>query len=155
VPSGGAGSQSVRFRVDELAARRFAQAVGDLNPRYFDEAAGIAPPTFITSQTSWEPGPLEEDLRYDGVNTARFPGAFTPGRTVLGGSQEIELVRPVLIGEELEVTVQAVETYERESAAGRLLLSVIEARFTDTEGKLVTVVRDTVISTPPAFGREA
>jgi acyl dehydratase len=151
----------VKFTVDALAAQRFAVAVGDLNPIYFELAAAkaaglpglVAPPLFITSQNSWEAGPLTEELAFDGVNPKRFPGAISSERTTLGGSQELEFQRPVLQGETLEVSVEEKESYEKQSSQGTLLIFVIEARFTDSAGELVAVARDSVITAPANFGK--
>lgn len=153
----------MRFTVDPIAAQRFALAVGDLNPIYFDpvaaQAAGlpglVAPPLFITSQNSWEAGPPTEELAFDGVNPKRFPGAISSERTTLGGSQEVEFRRPVLLGETLEVSVEQKESYEREASQGTLRIFVIEARFTDSAGELVAVARDSVITAPANFGKAA
>lgn len=153
----------MKFTVDALAAQRFALAVGDLNPIYFDaaaaEAAGftgvVAPALFITSQNSWEAGPPTGELALDGVNPKRFPGAISSERTTLGGSQEIEFRRPVVTGETLQVSVEKKESYERQSSQGTLLIFVIETRFTDDAGQLVVVARDSVITAPAKFGKAA
>jgi acyl dehydratase len=151
----------VKFTVDAVAAQRFAVAVGDLNPIYFEPAAAkaaglpglVAPPLFITSQNSWEAGPRTEELAFDGVNPQRFPGAISSERTTLGGSQELEFQRPVLLGETLEVIVEQKESFEKQSSQGTLLIFVIEARFTDSRGELVAVARDSVITAPANFGK--
>jgi acyl dehydratase len=153
----------VKFTVDRLAAQRFALACGDDNPLYFDPAAAkaaglpglIAPPLFITSQNSWESGPATEELAFDGVNPGRFPGAISSDRTTLGGSQEVELQRPVRIGETLEVSVELKDSFEKESSQGTLRIFVIEARFTDADGELVAIALDSVITAPAKFGTPA
>jgi acyl dehydratase len=150
----------VKFTVDPLAAQRFALACGDDNPLYFDLAAAraaglpglIAPPLFITSQNSWEAGPATVELAFDGVNPQRFPGAISAERTTLGGSQELELRRPVRMGETLEVSVELKDSFEKESSQGTLRIFVIEARFADAGGELVAIARDSVITAPAKFG---
>jgi acyl dehydratase len=147
---------SLRFHVDPLAARRFAQAVGDLNPAYFDEAAAraaghaglIAPPTFVTSQNSWTDGPPEGELFYDGVNPDRFPGAVSPEATLMGGSQEVELRRAIRQGEDLDIEVAAVDSYVKDTSRGPLTFFVVEATFRDAGGEVVVVARDTVVTAP-------
>lgn len=153
----------MKFTVEQLAAQRFALACGDENPLYFDPAAAraaglpglIAPPLFITSQNSWEAGPPTGELSFDGVNPRRFPGAISSERTTLGGSQELELLRPVTIGETLEVSVELKESLEKESSQGTLRIFVIEARFVDAGGELVAIARDSVITAPAKFGTPA
>jgi len=153
----------LKFTVDGVAAQRFALAVGDLNPVYFDAAAAhaaglpglIAPALFVTSQNSWEAGPPTEELAFDGVNPERFPGAISSERTTLGGSQELEFRRPVRIGETLDVSVEPKESFERESSQGTLRIFVIEATFTDSEGEVVAIARDSVITAPAKFGKPA
>lgn len=147
---------SVTFHVHPLSAQRYAHATGDLNPLYFDleaaRAAGyqglLAPPTYVTSQNSWDAGPAEADLRYDGVNPGRFPGAVSPEATLMGGSQTLEIRRPVLQGEDLSVEVEAIDTTQRETSRGVLTFYTIEARFRDHRGDLVVVARDVVVTAP-------
>lgn len=149
---------SIRFHVDSLAAQRFAQAVGDLNPAYFNlEAARdaghpglVAPPTFVTSQNSWTDGPPEAELFFDGVNPGRFPGAVSPEATLMGGSQEVDLRRNVYQGEDLDIEVAAVDRYVRDTSRGQLTFFVVEATFRDVAGEVVVVARDTVVTAPRA-----
>jgi acyl dehydratase len=153
------GKGVARFRVDGLAAQRFAVAVGDANPLYFDldaaSAVGfsacLAPPTFVTSQAGWSAGPAVEELRYDGVDPTRFPGVISENNTVLGGSQELEWQRHIVQGEELSIHVEHLSSDEQASAHGPLIRSVVETRLTDASGALIAVAKDTLITVPAGF----
>ena len=44
--------------------RRFAYAIGDINPRYFEgDPVSEAPPVFLSAVMGWDAGPLESELR--------------------------------------------------------------------------------------------
>jgi acyl dehydratase len=142
------------FVVEPLLAQRFAHAIGDLNPIYFDETAAraaglpgrVAPPTFIPSLQVWDVGAVESDLRLDGVDPARFPGPIHRDAALLGGGQELEFVRPVRLGERLTAWPRVLDYHQRETRAGRLTFVVVETRYADDAGQTVLLARDTIIA---------
>jgi acyl dehydratase len=90
-------------------SQRYAQAVGDLNPVYFDEeaarAAGydglVCPPTFLDHVTV-EGRPLGE-LRPDGLFTAAERSALAMDRVMFGG-QEWDFLAPAHVGDTITAT---------------------------------------------------
>jgi len=142
------------IQVTQLQMQRFAQAVGDLNPIYFDEAAAreagykgiVAPPTFLTSLLNLQAGPPEADLRQDGLDPAIFPGPIRPDAALMGGGQEIELQRPIYAGDTITLRRRLISSHERDSSMGRLTFVVAETRYTNQAGETVAVVRDTTIA---------
>ncbi len=152
------GGTSTTFVVEPLQAQRFAHAIGDLNPIYFDEAAAraaglpgrVAPPTFVPSLHVWDVGSPEAALRADGVDPGRFPGPIHRDAALLGGGQELDFVRPVRLGETLVARPRVVEHHVRETRAGPLTFVVVETRYTDLDGEVALLARDTLIARQPA-----
>lgn len=150
-------AESTTFVVEPFQAQRFAHAVGDLDPIYFDAAAAraaglpgtAAPPTFVASLHVWDIGSLEADLRVDGVDPRRFPGPIQRDAALLGGGQELDFIRPVRQGETLVARTRVVDHHVRETRGGPLTFVVTETRYTDLDGGSVLLARDTVIARQP------
>lgn len=120
----GLQSEPVLCEVEKGAIRRFAQAIGDLNPVY---AAGeIAPPTFPT--TFLVQLPVELDVQ----------------RTLHGG-EEYEYSRPIRVGDVLSVVRQIADVYTRHGRLGTMTFLVIEAQGRDQAGEPVFRSRSTII----------
>src|SRR6185503_9406862 len=85
----------------------FARALGDANPEY----AKLAPPTYpIAFMTQAMSGGMETFLEL-GLNFM----------TLVHGEQEFEYVRPVKIGETLELTGRIADIYDKTSSSGGVL----------------------------------
>lgn len=131
--------------VEKGAIRRFAEALGDVNPLYFDaeyaRASGFStvtvPPAFPVSFTA-------------GLELKDLVGV--PSRNLLLAEQTIEYERPIVAGDALLVTSKVAEIAERPSAAGKIEVAVIEDEGRDQEGKLVYRSRRTFVV---RVGREA
>ena len=124
--------------VEKGAIRRFAEALGDYNPSYFDaeyaRASGfpgiVVPPSFPLAFTA---GP---DLR-------ELLGV--PGKHLLLAEWTVDYERPVIAGDRLLLTSRVVEVAERPSPAGRVEVAVIEDEARDESGKAVLKVRRTYV----------
>lgn len=131
--------------VEKGAIRRFAEALGDLNPLYFDHdyarASGFAtvtvPPAFPCSFTA-------------GLELKELLGV--PTRNLLLAEQTIEYERPIVAGDSLLVTARVAEITERPGPAGKVEVAVVEDEGRDQEGKLVYRSRRTFVV---RAGREA
>jgi Acyl dehydratase len=147
-----------------LDFQRYAAAVGDLNPIYFEDeaarAAGydgvVAPPNFLTSVIEWGLGPLEDQMREDGNprdGIAKKLIGLTPeqlqGLRMMGGGNEIEFGQPVRPGDVVTYRRRLVEVYERPSKMGVLLFAVHENLFTNQRGEMLAVCRETNIGAKP------
>jgi acyl dehydratase len=147
-----------------LDFQRYASAVGDLNPIYFDDeaarAAGypgiVAPPNFLTSIIEWGLGPFEEEMREDGNHRdgiAQKLIGLTPeqlhGLRMMGGGNEIEFGKPVRPGDVITYRRRLVEVYERPSKMGMLLFAVHENLFTNQNGEMLAICRETNIGAKP------
>ena len=111
----------------------FARALGDANPEY----AKLAPPTYpIAFMTQAMSGGMNTFLEL-GLNFM----------TLVHGEQEFEYVRPVEIGETLELTGRIADIYDKTSSSGGVLdFVVLETEGKDTAGKPVFYSRNVLIS---------
>lgn len=134
----GRTSEPVVHDVEKNAIRRFAEALGDPNPIYTDEAAAraagfaglVAPPTF--------PVVL-------GANE-RFRHSLDLGtRSILHGEQAVEYGRPVVAGDRVTVVSKVADVLERPGASGPTDVIVIEDEGRDDKGELVFRSRATLI----------
>ncbi|MEW6430116.1 MAG: MaoC family dehydratase N-terminal domain-containing protein [Myxococcota bacterium] len=124
--------------VEKGAIRRFAEALGDLNPLYFDHeyarASGFStitvPPAFPCSFTA-------------GLELKDLLGV--PTRNLLLAEQTIEYERPIVAGDALLVTTRVTEVTERPGPAGKVEVAVVEDEGRDQEGKVVYRSRRTFV----------
>lgn len=124
--------------VERGMIQRFADAVGDPNPVYADEAAAraaghaglLAPPTL--------PAALA-------VND-RFRHSLDLGtRLILHSEQQIEYLRPVVAGDRLTIRSRVADVQERAGAGGPMDVLVIEDEARDAQGVLVFRTRATLV----------
>lgn len=134
----GRESEPVVHEVEKGAVRRFAEALGDPNPIYVDEAAAraagypslVAPPTFPVALTSNE----------------RFRHSLDLGtRSILHGEQQFEYTRPVVAGDRITVRSKVADVQERAGASGPMDVIVIEDEGRDEKGDLVFRTRAMLI----------
>lgn len=124
--------------VEKGAIRRFAEALGDYNPIYYDEdyarASGftsvVAPPTFPCSF-------------HTGADLRELLGV--PLRTLLNAEASFEYERPIVAGDRLLVTSRVAEVQERPSSTGKMEVAVLEDEGRDEEGRLVYRMRRTLV----------
>lgn len=127
------------YEVTAESIREFADAIGDPNPLYRDEAAAkeagyeaiIAPPTYLTKLNFIYSAEmmLDPDL---GLNYA----------LVVHGEQAYEYRRPVKAGDVLIATPRIASI----TAKGRNELLVTEATIRTADGEQVAVARSTIVS---------
>ena len=134
--------------------QRYAVAVGDMNPLYFDEEyAGrsayggtIAPPNFLTAIIGWHPGPPEEQLTPDGRPAGREYTLPLKGVTrAMGGGQELEFLAPVRPGDSFTRVTKLVDISEKEGKSGRLVIVEAEQRYVNQRGETAVVCRTSTI----------
>ena len=117
--------------VEKGAIRRFAEAIGETNPIYFEEAAAraagyrsvVAPPTFPTTLRAGS------DLR-EGL-------MLSPGKHLLQAEQNFEYARPIVAGDRLTVRSKIVEVAQRATPSGLTDVVVIEDEGRDAENEVV------------------
>lgn len=139
--------------ITALMFQRYAVAVGDLSPIYFDEGAAraagypgiVAPPNFLTSILGWEAGPVEAELAVDGTE-ARFLVPEIRGLRLMGGGHELSFGQPVRPGDVVTARRKLVELYQREAKFGLLTFAVSEIVYTNQRGEHLVTCRETVIA---------
>ncbi|HVA68113.1 MAG TPA: MaoC family dehydratase N-terminal domain-containing protein [Candidatus Binataceae bacterium] len=133
----GMESESRTAEIERGAIRRFAEAVGDSNPVFNDEAAArhtpfggmIAPPTFCRSISAAIP-----DIK---LNMAQFRG--------LDGGSEWEYFEPIRAGDRITVVSKVADLRESAGKLGPMVFITIETSYTNQFGQLCAVQRATGI----------
>ncbi len=156
------GSETGRHTGEPVLARdirRYALAVDDLNPIYFDESAakrgkyrGLAAPLGYVSWAVGVPGSEKsvKELGEDGLATfvgvPEFPDAWALGW--VRGSEELEFFKPVYVNDVVTVTGKIVGMDEKEGKSGTLIFVTSEFAYTNQDGELLAKHRVTMIATP-------
>ena len=140
-------------QITALMFQRYAIAVGDLNPIYFDDAAArvagytgiVAPPNFLSSVLGWEAGPAEPDLLVDGTETGFLPPEMR-GLRLMGGGHDLTFGQPVTPGAIVTARRKLIDLYEREAKFGSLLFAISNVVYTDQHGNHLMTCRETYIA---------
>ncbi len=122
----GVEGEPVTALVEAGHVKRFAQAIGDPNPRWEKEA----PPTFLVALAPVALH-LEEAEEY--------------GRGWLNGGNRFEYLAPVMIGDRITATGHVADVYEKEGTSGNLLFIIFETNYVNQQGALVARLRGTMI----------
>jgi acyl dehydratase len=133
----GRESAPVVLDVERGHIRRFAEAIGDANPIYVDEAAARAaghpripaPPTFAIALRANDPrGGIDMDWR-----------------KLLHGEQELVFTRPLYAGDRLTIVGRIAAADVKETKSGIMDVMVLETIATDGDGARVFTARSTVL----------
>jgi len=134
--------------------RRFALAIGDDNPLYYDEEYArttpyggiVAPPSFYCA-LQLEEEPLE-DLEVSGlgkkmgvrmeVPVPGFPGAVAAGR-------RIEWDEPIRPGDTISLNETVTDIYEKQGSRGPMVFIITEWRFVNQRDELCVSETQTLI----------
>lgn len=135
-------AEPVTVTIDRREAQRYAYAVGDENPVYFDEnaakAAGhrtlIAPPTFVTHAIVAPRA--NADLRVDGLWKDGGRVQLDVERIMFGG-EEWEFTEPVCVGDEITAETRLADVDQKEGSKGPFVRVVRETTFTRADGTIV------------------
>jgi hypothetical protein len=122
----GVAGRPVTSTVEPGHLRRFAEAIGDPDPRWLREA----PPTFLVALAP---------------ASYHAPEAEEYGKGWLNGGNRFELIEPVLAGDEITATSAIADVYEKSGASGSLLFIVFETAYVNQRGATVARVRGTAI----------
>jgi len=131
-------SDPITYDVEKGAVIKFAQAIGDSNPLFQDEATArngphgviVAPPTFLRSLIA-------------GEAKSEFPRPFPNN---LDGGSEYEFFELIRVGDRITVTKAIVELTERQGRLGTMLFTTAETRYVNQLGQLAATQRTTGIS---------
>jgi acyl dehydratase len=133
--------------------QRYAIAVGDLNPLYFDEqyarstAYGglIAPPNMLTAVRAWGAGATEAELAPDGVVDVPEEKLPIPLRRRMAGGQSLTYHAPVRPGDRITRRGGIVSLEEREGRRGSFVIMQREDRYYNANNELLITCRETVL----------
>jgi len=122
----GVAAPPVTATVEAGHLKRFAEAIGDPNPRWLSEA----PPTFLVAiaPTSIH---LEEAEEY--------------GKGWLNGGNRFEYLEPVNVGDRITATGKVADAYEKTGSSGSLLFIIFETEYVNQHGRPVARLRGTAI----------
>lgn len=134
------------MEVEKGAIKRFADAVGDRNPLYWDEEYArnsrygsiIAPPGFFGWPTTWT-GAMPGLARWREQVRATILGSGYS--RALDAGIEYEFFRPVRAGDTLAALETIADISEREGKQGKMVLQTTETTYTSQRGDLVAKAR--------------
>lgn len=133
--------------IDKSSIRRYAQAISDLDPLYFDEEYAqktpysgiIAPPTFIFDVSS----NIFSEVGEDGRDLSRIT---IPGLRFARSGNEYQFFQPARLGYIINQKRKIVDIYERESRTlGKIMFIVYDTLYTNQEGKLLSINTETLM----------
>ena len=122
----GVDGPPVSATVEAGHLRRFAEAIGDPNPRWQKEA----PPTFLVALA-----PVSLHLRE----------AEEYGKGWLNGGNRFEYFEPVRVGDQITATGRLADIYEKSGSTGNLLFIIFETSYVNQQGMLVGRLQGTMI----------
>jgi hypothetical protein len=122
----GTDGPSTEATVEAGHVKRFAEAIGDPNPRWAKEA----PPTFLVA------------LAPASVHLAE---AEEYGKGWLNGGNRFEYFEPVKVGDRITATGRVADVYEKKGSSGGLLFIIFETDYVNQDGRLVAKLRGTAI----------
>ena len=125
----GRESAPLTVEVERGHIRRFAEAVGDANPIYVDEAVARAaghpripaPPTFAVALRANDPR----------------AGIDIDWRKLLHGEQSFVFARPLYAGDKLTLTARIANASVKETKSGVMDVMELETMASDSDGMLV------------------
>ena len=145
----GKASEPAIMDVEKGAIKRFADAVGDYNPLYWDEDYArnsryggiIAPPGFFGWPSRWEVMPILTELGAE-LRQAMTKGGYS---RLLDGGIEYDFFLPVRAGDVLVATPTITAIREREGKGGNLIFCATEIVYMNQNGNVVAKARSTVV----------
>jgi acyl dehydratase len=135
--------------IDPLWSQRYAAAIDDLDPLYFDDAYArehgykgiIAPPNYLaTLRGDQGPGPFESELLEDGTHPDGRPEV--PGLQIMGGGQELDFRAPVYCGERIFGEKRIASIEQQQGRQGQMVIVAEEIRYRNEEGEEKLVMRN-------------
>lgn len=143
----GKSGETVILEVERGAVKKYADAIGDRNPLYWDDEYGrqsryrstIAPPGFFGWPAQWDVGAgVVGSAKIQGEILATLAAEGYP--RVLDGGIEYEFFKPVRPGDILAATPKIVGVNEREGKAGKMIIVQLEINYINQNGDLVARV---------------
>lgn len=144
------------FEVEKGAIRRYADAVDDPNPLYWDEEYArksgygslIAPPGFFGWPAKWmrgSPFPVFSEAMLKLITDLRKAG-YTK---IIDGAIDYEFFCPVRAGDCLSASVVIEDIAERKDGDGKAVFVITETTYTNQNSDLVARVRQIFVNRQP------
>ena len=138
------------FEVEKGMIRRFAIAIGDPNPIYFDEEFArktiyggiIAPHTFLFEWNHHRHSVLSPEERRSLFKE------LNPQPRFLRGGNEYEIFQPVRPGDIITSKSRLTEVYEKLGKSGPLIFAICEDEYYNQRAEFLGKNRDTYILLP-------
>jgi len=156
------GQETASYTGETILARdirRYALAIDDLNPIYFDENAakegkygGLTAPLSYVSWAIGVPGGEKsvKELGEDGLATfvgvPEFPNTWELGW--VRGGEELEFFKPVYAGDKVTVTGNIVDMSEKDGKSGKMIFVTSLFTYKNQKGEILAKHRVTMIATP-------
>ncbi len=122
----GSTATQISATVEAGHLKRFAEAIGDSNPRWLREA----PPTFLVALVPASVH-LDEAEEY--------------GKGWLNGGNRFEYIEAVSVGDRITATGRVADVYEKTGSSGSLLFIIFETEYVNQHGRPVARLRGTAI----------
>lgn len=129
--------------------RRYAQAIGDPNPLYWDEEhakktryGGIIAPPLFCHTLAFEDAPVDQ-LRPDG--TPKELDVPLPTTRAMGGGSVFEVGEPVRPGDVITVKKTILDVYTKAGKSGEMFFIVLDTVYVNQRGETVAREKATFI----------
>jgi acyl dehydratase len=126
-------------------AQRFAAAVGDLNPLYFDEEVARSQPPLFLPHALLGVARLDA-LREDGVPLEGGGDVPVRAQRLMAGGEEYEFLAPLRVGDTITAETRIRDIEEKQGRSGRFVLITRETVYTNQDGVPVAKGRFTLIA---------
>jgi acyl dehydratase len=146
-----------REAIGKGTVRRFAKAIGDPNPLYWDDEYArksryrgvIAPPTLIFELNHNIGGEISAE---DGSSLDQVRLPSPPEWFLIRGGNEYEFVRPARPGDRVVVRRKIAEIYEKKGKTGPLVFVICEMTYSNHKGQVLGNNKETLIFVPDKEG---
>jgi len=145
----GTAAKPIKFEIEQGLISRFAQAVGDFNPLWQDEAysrttkhGGIVAPPWLLCALMTASLP---DSRPGSVPLP-VPEVPPPRQHILDGGEEWEFFLPMRLGDTITSRSKLANVFEREGRMSKMLFFVYETSYTNQRGESVARSSSTLIN---------
>lgn len=140
--------------VERSEIRRFAQAIMDDDPIYYDDEAAmrrgfpcvVAPPLFPLYAFRFPPdhqdalaGAAADPDMHGGAFLPRLglPDIPVPQKGLLNGGNEIEFLRNARVGDRLHADCELLDVYQKTGRSGLMVFVEMAMTFTDQDGNVL------------------
>lgn len=149
----GDSAPPIHAHVDRLTAQRYARAIGDGNPLYFDEEYArslgyerlLVPWNFLPSCLDWTEGGPNDDLRVDGTRRNDMGWIPVAGVRLMGGGEQMTFHRPVYVDTDFVLTSHLDDAQPRDSRQGLMVVMRLRNTYATAAGDPLLTSTRTVL----------